>query len=413
MVSEERKDSNRTAISYTFTDHRPLTTDNCCDTIPCRILNAQSTGELGAMETKPTSDATPGYAHVSDITAAARARNEPILERLGEPFIELEPKYLVQMAHLTTPATVWKYIEGAVTKSKASLVMLDLEDSIPRDNQQQLELGRTNVIRAFNELDWGDKLRFFRPRGITLDPAHEDISAIVEKAGRNLDGLIYPKIESADEISSIDETLTALESRFNLAAGQIRIEALIESVSAEEHVFDIARASRRLVGLVFGSYDYWASLGLQASNYRADHPLLNHARARIVKAAASVGLPAIAEMTTNYPTRDKSEEERRAAIEEFRRDAYLALDFGFAGKWTGIPDQAEMAVEIFQISDEKIDQAIEQTRLFLQAEREGRGATIIAGRMADRATDRIYRNTLKMAYALGRIDHTLARELGV
>src|SRR5829696_7131220 len=117
------------------------------------------------METKPTSDATTGHAPVADITAAARARNEPILERLGEPFIELEPKYLIQMAHLTTPATIWKYIEGAVTKSKASLVMLDLEDSIPRDNQQQLEVGRANIIRAFNELDWGDKLRFFRPRG--------------------------------------------------------------------------------------------------------------------------------------------------------------------------------------------------------------------------------------------------------
>ena len=115
---------------------------------------------------------------------------------------------------------------------------------------------------------------------------------------------------------------------------------LIESAKAEENIFEIAHASRRLVGLVFGSYDYWASLGLSAANYRPDHPVINQARGRIVKAAASVGVPAIAEMTTNYPTRDKSEEERRAAIEEFRRDAELARDFGFAGKWTGIPEQS-------------------------------------------------------------------------
>ncbi|HSE98740.1 MAG TPA: aldolase/citrate lyase family protein, partial [Blastocatellia bacterium] len=282
-----------------------------------------------------------------------------------------------------------------------------------RDNAELLEQGRANIIRAFNELDWGRTLRFFRPRGTDLDPGHEDIAVIVEHAGRNLDGLIYPKIENADEVRSIDETLTALEKKFGLDSNSIRIEVLIESVSAEEQVFDIARSSRRLAGLIFGSYDYWASLGMNASLYRADHPIINDARCRIVKAAASVGIPAIAEMTTNYPTRDKSEEERRAAIEEFRRDALLARDFGFAGKWTGIPDQTALAVEIFQIGDAEIERAIEEARLFLEAERGGRGATMIGGKMADRATDRMNRTTLKTAYGLGRLDEQLARELGL
>ncbi|HET9533016.1 MAG TPA: aldolase/citrate lyase family protein, partial [Blastocatellia bacterium] len=231
----------------------------------------------------------------SEIAAAARKRNQRILDSSRKPYIELEPRYLIQMAHLTTPATVWKYIEGAVTRSKANLVMLDLEDSIPRDNAELLNQGRANIIRAFNELDWGRRLRFFRPRGTELDPAHEDIAVIVEQAGRNLDGLIYPKVESADEVRSLDETLTALENRFGLTPGSIRIEVLIESVSAEERVFDIARSSRRLVGLVFGSYDYWASLGMSPAVYRSDHPLIAEARCSIVKAAASVGVPAIAE----------------------------------------------------------------------------------------------------------------------
>jgi len=195
--------------------------------------------------------------------------------------------------------------------------------------------------------------------------------------------------------------------------GGIRIEPLIESASAEENVFEIARSSPRVVGLVFGSYDYWASLGMGASSYRADHPLIAQARARIVKAAASVGVPAIAEMTTNYPTRDKSDEERRAAMEEFRSDALLARDFGFVGKWTGIPDQTAMAVEIFQTPDEEVERAVKEAKQFLEAEASGRGATMIDGKMADRATDRLNRNTLKKAYAMGRLDEGLARQLGV
>lgn len=350
---------------------------------------------------------------LEEITTAAASRNTRLLDRYRNQMIELEPKYLLQMAHLTTPATVWKYVESAVTKSKANLVMLDLEDSIPRDNVELLEQGRANVIRAFNELDWGSRLRFFRPRGIELDPAHSDIAAIIRAAGSKLDGLIYPKIEDADEVRSIDKTLTALEREVSLPAGSIRIEPLIESASAEENVFEIARSSKRLVGLVFGSYDYWASLGMGAAGYRADHPLIAAARGRIVKAAASVGIPAIAEMTTNYPTRDKSEEERRAAMEEFRGDALLAREFGFAGKWTGIPDQTAMAVEIFQTPDQEIERAINEAKQFLEAEASGRGATMIDGKMADRATDRLNRNTLKKAYAMGRIDEALATELGL
>jgi len=348
-----------------------------------------------------------------DITKAAGARSRQLLVQFRDQTIELEPKYLLQMAHLTTPATVWKYVESAVTKSAANLVMLDLEDSIPRDNSELLELGRANVIRAFNDLDWGSRLRFFRPRGLELDPEHDDIAIIVEAAGSKLDGLIYPKIESADEVRSIDQTLSELEARLDLPLGGIRIEPLIESASAEEEVFEIARASRRLAGLVFGSYDYWASLGMGASSYRADHPLIEQARGRIVKAAASVGIPAIAEMTTNYPTRDKSDEERRAAMEEFRRDAMLARDFGFAGKWTGIPDQTAMAVEIFKTPDDEIERAIDEAKQFLEAEAAGRGATMIGGKMADRATDRLNRNTLKKAYAMGGIDKVAAKELGL
>jgi len=351
--------------------------------------------------------------NVAELTNDARERNARLLDQYRNQIIELEPKYLVQMAHLTTPATVWRYVESAVTKSKANLVMLDLEDSIPRDNPEILEQGRANVIRALNELDWGSRLRFFRPRGLELDPAFEDIAIIVEHAGSKLDGLIYPKIETVDEVRSIDETLTALEAELNLARGRIKIEPLIESASAEEHVFEIVLSSRRLVGLVFGSYDYWASLGLSASSYRADHPLINQARGRIVKAAASVGVPAIAEMTTNYPTRDKSEEDRRSAMEEFRRDALLARDFGFAGKWTGIPDQTAMAVELFQTADEEINRSIKEAKQFLEAEASGRGAAMIGGKMADRATDRLNRNTLKKAYAMGRIGEALATELGL
>ena len=49
---------------------------------------------------------------LAEITAAASERNRQLIAACRNEMIELEPKYLIQMAHLTTPATVWKYISA-------------------------------------------------------------------------------------------------------------------------------------------------------------------------------------------------------------------------------------------------------------------------------------------------------------
>jgi citrate lyase beta subunit len=86
---------------------------------------------------------------------------------------------------------------------------------------------------------------------------------------------------------------------------------------------------------------------------------------------------------------------------------------GFRGKWTGIPAQTQIALDVFSIPDAVIAEAIEASKAFLAAEREGRGATMIKGKMSDRATDRIHRVALQTAFALGRLDAATARELGI
>lgn len=347
-----------------------------------------------------------------DITKEAGVRNRALLKTYEDFHVALDPKYRRQYAHLTCPATNWKYVEGA-SKSKANLVMLDLEDSIPRGNNEMLQQGRANIIKGYKELDWGDKIRYFRPRGLELDPDFEDIAVIVSEAGSVIDGLIYPKIESPEEVRSIDQVLTELEYANNLPAGRLTFQVLIESVNAERAVFEIAKASKRLSALIFGAFDYWGSLGFLPHLYRADHPIVNDVRCRIVKAASSVGIPAIAEMTLNYPTKEKTDEQKAAALEECRRDALLAFEYGFGGKWTGIPGQTDIALGVFAIAQETVDQAIKEIRAFHQAESEGKGAVMIDGKMADRATNRINLALLKQAYLRGQVDRAIVVELGV
>ena len=326
--------------------------------------------------------------------------------------IAIEPRFFLQRAHLTAPAPVWKYVEGAV-KSGADLVMLDLEDSIPRGDDAALAAGRANVVRALRELDWGRSLRFFRPRGLELDPAFEDVRAVVAGAGARLEGLVWPKAEGAAEIALLDEALGEAERAAGLEEGAIKIGVLIESVRAEEEAFAIAGASRRIRSLIFGAYDHFSSLGMVGESYRFDHPLVDAARMRIAKAAASVGVPAIGEMTVNFPTKNKSAEEQRAALAEHRRDAEHAKSLGFRGKWVGIPAQLTIAHEAFALPAAEIARALAEVRAFREAEKQGRGATMIDGKMYDRATDRLSRVVLAAALAAGQLDPEAARGVGI
>jgi citrate lyase subunit beta/citryl-CoA lyase len=291
--------------------------------------------------------------------------------------------------------------------------MVDLEDSVPQGDSALLEAGRSNVVRAFSELDWGGRLRFFRPRGSDLDPDLDDVRAIVAACGPRVEGVVYPKVDHPDEVRALDAALDASERVAGMASGSIRVELLIESVAAERCAFEIAAATSRIAGLVFGAFDYWSTLGIIDVPYRFDHPLVDEARCRIVKAAASVGVPAIAEMTTNYPTKNKSEAERASAIAELRRDAEHARELGFRGKWTGIPAQVPVVREVFAPRAERVAAAIDAVERFQDAERRGVGAVMIDGRMADRATDRMHRVTLAAARALGMIDAGVCERLGI
>ncbi len=346
-----------------------------------------------------------------DPRGSARERAEALLASRGGR--ELPPRFWTQVTHLTCPAPVWRYVQNAVERARASLVMLDLEDSIPRGDERALCRGRDNVVRALNELDWGEKLRFFRPRGLELDPAFEDIREVVARAGRRLEGLIFPKVGGPEEVRLLDEVLTEAEAAGGLEPGGIRVGILIESATAEARLDELARSSDRLVALILGAFDYWSSLGLRRDLYRPDHPLMMDLRCRLVKAASRAGVPGIAEMTLRYPTRDKGPAERRAALDECRRDAELARDLGFEGKWVGIPAQAEVVHEVFRLSSEEIARAAAEVRAFARAEAEGLGAVMIDGRMADRATDRLNRTVLQRAYRLGQLDEGVATELGL
>jgi citrate lyase beta subunit len=96
-------------------------------------------------------------------------------------------------------------------------------------------------------------------------------------------------------------------------------------------------------------------------------------------------------------------------------DAVRARDFGMLGKWVGHPAQLFAVLLAFEVglSDDTLEHEAAKLEAYRAAVAADLGATMIAGVMSDRATDRHARVVLRQATALGRFEPARALSLGV
>ena len=174
---------------------------------------------------------------------------------------------------LFVPANRWHMIEKAAASS-ADAVCIDLEDAVaPADKPA----ARANVIRAFQELDFGPRLRMFRINGLDTHFAYRDAIEVVEAAGPRIDTVMLPKTNAARDVHFLDTLLTQMDSA-------IGIEAQIETAAGFLNAREIAQASPRLRSLIFGPGDFAASMRMPQVNIGRARPLrcrdANHRRRR-------------------------------------------------------------------------------------------------------------------------------------
>jgi citrate lyase subunit beta/citryl-CoA lyase len=370
----------------------------------------------------------------------------------GEAEAALPLRFLAQQAHYTTPASDAAMVEKAVTQglaptkrildklgieasalaarlgvepaeleavlsgpTHAPLVIVDGEDAQAL-REDTVARGRENAVRAFRELAWAPGcLRFYRPSGFELPFCVGDLTTVIRGAGPSLEGIVWPKAESTAEVSWLMEVLDELDP-----GRRLKLALLVESANGLESLADLVRLARpRLVSLIFGIVDYAADLGLPDT--RNAHPVADWARARIVNVAGAVGVPAIDAMTFAYPVPSKElspEQNKQRVIDrlvECYEDAVHGIDLGMSGKWVGHPAQLAMVKLAYRraLRPEVVEREIAKVEAYARAVANEKGATIIGGDMADRATDRHARAMLRRAVAWGALPRARARACGI
>jgi citrate lyase subunit beta/citryl-CoA lyase len=281
---------------------------------------------------------------------------------------------------LAVPGSSPKMLEKA-KGLPADQVFLDLEDACAPLVKPE---ARKNVVAALNEGGWGDRLRVVRVNDWTTHWTYRDVVEVVEGAGANLDCLMLPKVQSAEQVVALDLLLTQIETTVGLDVGRIGIEAQIENARGLVEVDAIAQASPRVETIIFGPADFMASInmkslvvGEQPTGYDvgdAYHYILM----RILMAARAYDKQAID--GPYLQIRD---------VDGFRRVAGRSAALGFDGKWCLHPGQIDAANEVYSPRQEDYDHAelILDAYAWYTSEAGGaRGAAMLGDEMIDEAS---------------------------
>src|SRR3546814_15833968 len=89
------------------------------------------------------------------------------------------------------------------------ILFLDLEDAVAPDDKAQ---ARKNIIKALNEVDWGNKTLSVRINGLDTHYMYRDVIDVIEQGGERLDLIMIPKAGTAADIYAVDMLVTQAEA---------------------------------------------------------------------------------------------------------------------------------------------------------------------------------------------------------
>lgn len=296
---------------------------------------------------------------------------------------------------LAVPANRRRLVESAA-RSQADAVFMDLEDAVPESEKPQALL---DACAALRELDWGGKHVAVRVNVFGSRFLQTEIEALANE--NRLDAIIIPKAERTADITTIAAWLDAHETDRHTP---IELELLIETALGLVQVETLAPCHPRISALHLGVGDFAASIGARSAEiggspegYRQTVPvagtyqqapldLFAYPMMRLLVAARAFGLRAVDGPCGAY---------QDATLTRAWADKAAAM--GFDGKQVIHPSQIDATRAAF-IPD-AAQQAFAQrvVEAMQEAERNGKGAVSVDGKLVDYANVRMAERILRFA----------------
>jgi citrate lyase subunit beta/citryl-CoA lyase len=239
--------------------------------------------------------------------------------------------------------------------SGADAVILDLEDALPVDARPAARAGLDRLVAD---------VRASGPVPVLVrvnsdDDLADDVAAAVSAQA---DGVLVPKVESADRVREVDDLLGDAE---------LEVQLLVETPRGLLAAAEIAAAGRRTTAMVLGVEDLAAELELDPTSPYVD---LRWAHATVLLAARAAGLTPYGLLGSLTNFRD---------LDALAEDARASRGFGYAGALCIHPAQVPVLNEAFSPTQAELDWAQGVLDAMAEAERSGLAAAQLDGRMID------------------------------
>jgi citrate lyase subunit beta/citryl-CoA lyase len=221
--------------------------------------------------------------------------------------------------------------------SAADIACLELDDGVPFDLKDE---ARRRALAALKEWDYGGKDRWVRINRVDTLDGMRDLMTLVE--GRP-QAISLSKPRTANDIVAADYLLSRREEELGLPVGGIKLYPMIETGDAFLNLRSLITASGRVAGVLFGSEDLSADIGIVRT---AEGYELDYARGMLIMIAKSLGVKCFD--ASSVLLRDP-----QALYRESRRSYHL----GFDGKGCISPSQIDVIHRAFSPSEEDVDAA--------------------------------------------------------
>lgn len=259
-------------------------------------------------------------------------------------------------------------------------IMLDLEDSV---TMTEKDAARMLVFHALQTIDYGDTEMVVRINPLNTPHGKKDVEAMV-KAGTHI--IRMPKTETAEEVKELEAEIEKVEKELG-CVGRTKIMAAIESALGVINAYQIAVASKRMIGIALGAEDYCANLKAQRTPEGKELLL---ARETIIVAARAAGIDAIDTVYSNLNDMDT-----------FRKEVEFIKTLGFDGKSIINPRQIEIVNEVFAPKEKEIEKARTIIAAIKEAAEKGSGVIAVNGKMVDRPVVLRAQRVIDLAIASG------------
>ncbi|WP_275463982.1 HpcH/HpaI aldolase/citrate lyase family protein [Streptomyces noursei] len=287
----------------------------------------------------------------------------------------------------------------------------NLEDAVAADRKEAARAGLVEIARG---TDFGETQLWTRINSLDSPWALDDLLTLVTEVGDQLDVIMVPKVEGAEDIHYVDRLVAQLEAKAGVRR-PILLHAILETPRGVASVEEIAGASPRMQGMSLGPADLAASRRMKTTRVGGGHPdylvrqdpqpgaadapravfqqdLWHYTIARMVDACAAHGI-----LPYYGPFGDIKD---TVACEDQFRNAFL---LGCVGAWSLHPVQIGIAKQVFSPAPADVAWA----RRVIAAMGDGTGAVMIDGKMQDDATVKQCRVVVELADALVTRDPAL------